>query len=555
MRNRNSNYYYFINLILITIILLTFTINDLYSSKTSVNNSEPRIISYNTCSEPFRSSKENIKSYCLNKDAIRGASTSKILNLEEIQINITSSGDYFEGYNLFELTEIDRTGSGKDRTLFLISTEGEIVAEMKNYRHPAKFIEPRVILCGRENSNGEENAVLWDIQNNKTQVLDFWGHHDFEWNPLNDTFFTFVRYQEEIDGEVYSFDLINEYTGTGDLVWSLDTQSFISHHQWCPFQDMELGARDVTHSNTIFFDVEEDVFYYNSRNVNTFYKIDHKTGEILWGLGEYGNFTLFDLAGRQKQNLFYHAHAVEKVDENTFILFDNDLHNLTNSNNKKSRILEITINEKTMTANESWVWTAPREYYSFALGDADRLPNGNRLGTFGMDRHLNTNIGARIVEINDSGHIVWEMNFPNSDETGYRIYHTDRVRFNPVVDSPPDIKYLGDDLYVTWRTWYNFRTNRKLNDSYTVYLDDNPIHNGEHVFDKFWRSTDLTVNLGPLNLGTHNIGIAFEENHIITNSIIIESSSNNDGLIDGFTFLLVLGSIFVICIRAKIYRK
>ncbi|MHA2247466.1 MAG: aryl-sulfate sulfotransferase [Candidatus Hodarchaeales archaeon] len=469
--------------------------------------------------------------------------------LEGVEANITSSGDFFDGYNLFELTEI-KEDSDKKRTLLIVSMKGDILAEMKDYQHPAKFLTPNTVLIAKNIGNEDANAVLWNISDNSTEILDFFGHHDFEWNPNNETYFAFLKYRIEIDGQEYCYDTINEYTKTGELVWSLDTRSFIPPSQWCPFQDLDSGSADMTHSNSIFFDTEEDVFYYNPRNPNTFYKIDHKTGVVLWGLGEYGNFTLFDLHGKQKESLFYHPHALEKIDENTFILFDNNFHNQIGNFNARNRMLEITIDEKTMTANESWAWTAPREYYSAVLCDADRLPNGNRLGTFGMNQHPNSNIGARIVEVNDTGHIVWEMNFPNKEEISYRIYHVDRVRFNPILSPTPDIRYKENNLFVTWQTWYNFRTNRQVTEPYTIYLNDKPIYNGTHIFDKFWRPTNLTVNLGNLELGTHRISVIFTElnNTLVTNTFVQESTS-------GFDLFIIAGILFIINIRMLIHRR
>ncbi|MFX1516628.1 MAG: aryl-sulfate sulfotransferase [Promethearchaeota archaeon] len=415
---------------------------------------------------------------------------------------------------------------------------------MEGYQHPAKLLTPDTVLCAKDIGNKEVNAVLWNITNNNVEILDFFGHHDFEWNPNDNTYFAFLKYRIEIDGQEYMYDTIDEYTKTGKLVWSLDTRSFIPPSQWCPFQDLDDGIADMTHSNSIFYDTEEDVFYYNPRNPNTFYKIDHNTGEVIWGLGEYGNFTLFDLHGKQKEALFYHAHALEKITENTFILLDNNFHNKTGRIMARSRILEITINETTMTANESWEWVAPREYYSACVCDADRLPNGNRLGTFGMNSHPNTNLGARVVEVNEAGHIVWEMNFPNREDTTYRIYHVDRFRFDPILSLNPDIKYIEENLIVTWQTWYNFRSNRKITENYAIYLDNELIHVGNHTFEKFWQPTNLTVNLGNLELGTSTIKVVFGNSQILPSENSIS-----------FDFFLIIGVIFSFTIRICIHRR
>ncbi|MFX0122628.1 MAG: aryl-sulfate sulfotransferase [Candidatus Hodarchaeota archaeon] len=535
MPNIDQFYRLFRNLSLIFITLVIITNLALDFSFPDSNLLKSHVLDFNSQSQQPKRDGFQIRKMLSNSRFNYQDSISVIPILNGVDLNITASGDYFKGYNLFELTEVPRGGGKKNRTLLIISTEGDIFAEMKDYRHPTKFLTPDTVLCAKDIGNKEPNAVLWNIENNSTEILDFFGHHDFEWNPNNDTFFVFLKYRIEIDGVDYIYDTIEEYTKAGQLVWSLDTRTFIPPTYLCPFHDLDNGAADMTHSNSIFFDPEEDIFYYNPRNPNTFYKIDHKTGEVIWGLGEYGNFTLFDQHGKKKESLFYHAHALEKVDENTFILLDNNFHNQTGNVKARSRILEITINEKTMTANESWAWVAPREYFSASVCDADRLPNGNRLGTFGMNVHPNTNLGARVVEVNDTGHIVWEMNFPNKEETTYRIYHVDRFRFDPILSPVPDIQYKEDDLIVTWQTWYGFRTNRRITENYTIYCNNKSIHNGKHTFEKFWQPTYLTVNLGNLELKTSCIKVVFEDSQVLP---------TRNANTTGFDFFLVIAVIF-----------
>ena len=55
---------------------------------------------------------------------------------------------------------------------------------------------------------------------------------------------------------------------------------------------------------------------------------------------------MYDIYGDQKDILFYHGHALEIIDDNSFIYFDNDEHNQTNALNRQSRIIEISIDEE-----------------------------------------------------------------------------------------------------------------------------------------------------------------------------------------------------------------
>ncbi|MFX0084958.1 MAG: aryl-sulfate sulfotransferase [Candidatus Hodarchaeota archaeon] len=430
-------------------------------------------------------------------------------DLEADIANITHLGNSFNGYNLFVLEKRNKEATKiLDRFLIITDMNGKIILRRNisisfglSY-NSAEFINSTTILYG------SPNATLWNLETNKTLELDFYGHHELEYNPINKTIFTFAFEILEYNGTEYGYDRIMEYNLSGSLVWSLNT-TFIFYDQWCPFQDLlPKGIPDITHSNSIFFDAEEDLLYYNSKTTNTFYEINHKTKQIVWGIGEYGNYTLFDKNGNKKHCLWYHSHAVEKINKNCFILFDNDIHNQTNSENFRSRILEIVIDRETMTANESWFWLGSEEYYSGFWGDADLLPNQNRLGTFGTPKHIDSSIGARLVEINDTGNIVWEMNYPHTELYSYGIYKCERFCSSPILSSPSDLFTLeGSNVVIKWQTWYNFRAKKKINGSYALYLNGLQIKTGIHTFDKFWLSSNLTVNLGLLEVGDYNLTI------------------------------------------------
>ena len=439
-------------------------------------------------------------------------------------ITIIQSGEYQPGYNLFVIEK--RTYPDKEilnTSLIIMDMDGNILYDVPSTLQAAKFINSTTILY-----QAPECTSLLNLETNTTVPLNFYGHHDLEYNPINQTIFTFYQYNLDINGTIYVYDHIYEFNQTGSIVWELDTYSFIKPDQWCPFGELDNGYPDVTHSNSIFFDPDENVLYYNSRNVNTFYKIDHSTKEVIWALGEYGNFTLFDTKGNEKDFLFFHAHAVEKIGDDQFILFDNDKHNQTDPDSRVSRIVEISINETTMTANESWTWQSSMEYYTQTRGDADRLPNGNRLGSFSTVSHYYVNIGARYVELNPQGDIVWELNFPytNYAFSGYRL---ERFNFAPIIDDYQDTVIVtngtqtSDEVILTWNTWYNMRLNRRINGSYSLYLDGNLIETSYLQFEKYWHPSIIEHNLGKLDSGFHNVSLAVfdEDGHATYNNFTI----------------------------------
>ncbi|TFG05514.1 hypothetical protein EU538_11320 [Candidatus Thorarchaeota archaeon] len=444
------------------------------------------------------------------------------IDMNAVPYTVENTPEAFQGYNLFVLGRYSTETGNVDEQLLIMDMEGNIVAdryigEINTFSCPAELITPSTALVGTS-----EGAAIWNITDDTMEYFGIYGHHEYEYNPNADTIFTLRWLEVEIEGETYLYDTIAEYNKSGDLIWSLDVSTFMPPEQWCPFHDYGGGHPDISHSNTIFYEAEDDIIYYNSRNTNTFYKISHSTKEVLWGVGEYGNFTMFDIYGNQRSNLFYHAHSVERVDENTFILFDNDLHNQTDITNHVSRMLEIEIDLDSMTANQTWMWQAPSTYYSAGWGDADRLPNGNRLGAFGY-WSSGGQFSSSLVEVDGEGNIVWEMQFGYTSEYMYGVYRMERIRFQPHLVSPHDGQvFPPDNSSISWDCWFNYRNKEVFESNYTLLLDDVKYSEGNFSYDTFWRPTRLDFNISGLELGEHNATLLIGDGYGNTASDLIE---------------------------------
>ena len=155
------------------------------------------------------------------------------------------------------------------------------------------------------------------------------------------------------------------------------------------------------------------------------------------------------------------------------------------------------------------------------------------MGTFGTHTHPDTNIGPRLVEVNASGDIVWELNFPISEEFEYGIYRMERFRFTPTINFT-DWTMTTNNVTVNWQTWYNFRTKHPVQGSYKIYLDDLLVKNESHMFEKWWLPSSLTVNLGQLNPGVHNVTAIITDTggNSAINTVTIQIPSAFDSLRD-----------------------
>ncbi|NPD88865.1 MAG: hypothetical protein HGN29_09070 [Asgard group archaeon] len=486
--------------------------------------------------------------------------------------DITIKEGSFDGYNLFVLErKFVSNWTTIDMNLLIVDMEGQVhyqrqIADgiiLADYS--AEFVNSTTILFG--DSSG---ANLWNIYTDEVEKLSVLGHHDYEMNMNNNSIFTLTSFLEEIESVEYRFDKIIEVDlTTGLKIWEVDTQSFISHNHYCPYLDSEEDIADLTHSNTIIYDDQDDTIYLNCRNTNTFYKLDHKTGDLIWALGEYGDFDLFDIDGNQKDILFYHGHALEKISDDTFIYFDNDEHNQDNLLQHKSRIIEIQVDEVEKKAQIVWEWASPSKYFSAWWGDADKLPNNNRLGTFGTMYHEgSTAIGARLVEVDNSGEIVWEMNFPKEGEIGYGVYSMDRIHFSPIIgiNTTYWVK-SGEEASVNWQAYNNFRNKYPLFGKYRVFLEGDLVDNDNVEFTRYWQPTDLDVNLGLLQDGEYNLTIQLEDdsNHIKTQFVNLtvskyppEETNRNDGfgiLSTSYAFLFMITFVIYSKKRKQNFRE
>jgi hypothetical protein len=286
---------------------------------------------------------------------------------------------------------------------------------------------------------------FWNLKTNETTDLpNVYGHHDMIYNPFTDTFLTLRSDVENIDGKAVLVDQIVELDISGNILWSWD--AYLNGHfdlsDACQCNESAVvngtSVIDLTHANSLQWNFADNSIYFNMRHTDTFCKIDKTTSKTIWCLGKHGNFTLLGSNGQKVSSLWFHSHDLQEVQPDVFSMFDNDYDNTTNATNPcpptyeatngHSRILEITVNERNMTAWVSWSWTAPRQDWSPYWGSTGRLPNGDRIGTFGSQSHylpgsnitspLPDSTGAVIVEVNQTGGVVRTWTFPY----GWGIY-------------------------------------------------------------------------------------------------------------------------------------
>lgn len=404
--------------------------------------------------------------------------------------------------------------------MLLVNNQGEILKErIVKDRRLMGLIDPQMINDTTIMVTDSYAGYLsfWNLETNAEYTIEningtLLGHHDVMYNPITDTFVALGKNSHEAEGNIWMVDTILEFNWKGEILWKWDMSDKVTNYQGtrCTISDhKELGevfhfklgeVIDYSHCNTIYWDPNTNILYLNSRNLDQVWAIEYPSGKVLWIAGRNGNFAMYDKHGVQKCSLWYHSHAFVPIpgEESKFILFDNDLHNLTNPDNKLSRMVEVVIDTETWTMNETWSWQAPRSYYSPIWGDADRLPNGNRLGCFGSRTFRLDSLppfpkgGAALVEVNEAGDIVWQLAFPK----GYGIYRARRFQPSLNLYSPEDITgYLSENggRAIIW-------TGKNVFKAYYEIKKD-----GELLEKNTWTTAKIFYELpSDLEVGTHS---------------------------------------------------
>lgn len=279
--------------------------------------------------------------------------------------------------------------------------------------------DPEGILIGGTNHVEREDAVFSVLVGWDQKVI--WrgkivNHHHIH-RRKNGNFIFLTKEAREIEGIVVAADIIVEYDPNKRLViwmWRL-LDYVIPDEKRRPILG-RIGWWDWSHCNTVEEDKEGRFLYLSARNLNSIFKIERKTGEIVWRLGEAGDFKI------NGEDMFYHQHSPELQPNGNLLIFDNGMGRPQEYGGNYSKAIEMEINEDKMKAKAVWSWGKELGLFTPIWGDADRLENGNTLITFGTRTHPKT---SKLIEVTPKKEVVWNLELKPS---GWGMYRAERLK-------------------------------------------------------------------------------------------------------------------------------
>ena len=213
------------------------------------------------------------------------------------------------------------------------------------------------------------------------------------------------------------------------------------------------AAADWAHVNSVAYNVLTDNLIVSLKHQDAVVNFSRSDGTLNWILGTPANWQGFEqFLLTPDGGVFswpYHQHAVEIVGEN-IIMFDNGNRRaspftaepIVAADANSSRAVEYAIDTDTMIISQVWEWglaQSGESLYSTIAGDADRLPRGNTLITFGglceengvpSDNLALCRSSARVIEVEPATSAkVFDISIDDADplSSGYIVNRSERL--------------------------------------------------------------------------------------------------------------------------------
>lgn len=126
-----------------------------------------------------------------------------------------------------------------------------------------------------------------------------------------------------------------------------------------PMKDKKLlkTKKDWMHANSLNYDKDGNflISFYNNGQI---WKVDSKTGKVIWKLGKGGNMTM------SKDSNFSQAHAAHINQEGSLMFFDNGV------DKKQSSVFALKVDEKGNSVKLDFHINLPKDIYNDRMGSA-----------------------------------------------------------------------------------------------------------------------------------------------------------------------------------------
>jgi Arylsulfotransferase (ASST) len=205
---------------------------------------------------------------------------------------------------------------------------------------------------------------------------------------------------EVLDGIVQEIDI---ESGEALFEWHSLDHVGLEESLYEPPPDLE-APFDYFHINSI--DVyDEDHLLISARRTSALYKVDKRTGEVVWRLG--GEKSDFEMGHGTRTDW---QHDARRQGDGTITIFDNG----GVEKDVQSRGIVVEVDEVDMSATLVGEYTHPNKILAATQGNLQVLPNGNVFVGWGSEPSYS--------EFGPDGKLLYDASFPSQVES-YRAFH------------------------------------------------------------------------------------------------------------------------------------
>ena len=333
-----------------------------------------------------------------------------VYRTREIPPDLERDGDGLAGYLITSIATHPSSAA-------IIDADGDYVWWHQPAENWEKIYIPRVIPTRSGDGVLYEAATSWvsggdDVESERELLRIAWdgtelqntsiehAHHDFV--ELPDGTVAIIRLHTlVVDDELVEGDRIVELRPDGEQVqiWTI-----WDHEEYDPDVTYGTDWAGWTHCNALDYDPDEDVYYIGSRHLNTIYKVDRATGDLLWRLG--GEHSDFDF---DEPTPFSCQHQFD-IQPDGILLFDNSCP----EEELVSRVVEFGLDETAGEATLVWEYKPDPEIWSIGFGDVTRLDAGMILITWSS--------AGQIDVVTADGERTWQLNEEIGAGFGYTTW-------------------------------------------------------------------------------------------------------------------------------------
>lgn len=185
-------------------------------------------------------------------------------------------------------------------------------------------------------------------------------------------------------------NVLVETDGKGNIFWTWSALDHLQITDATPDVDLKLKSIDVFHINSIFEDNNGNILI-SIRFFDEIALIDKQTKQFIWRFGgQYSKNNQFTILNDTVNGFvgFSHQHTASILPNGNILMFDNG--NLKPI--QYSRAVEYSLNHQNKTATKVWEFRNTPDIYTFVMGSAYRLENGNTLICWGWSPNAFTEV-------------------------------------------------------------------------------------------------------------------------------------------------------------------